>query len=467
MIPIQTDSRLCLYEQIYQYIKREIIDGSLSQGERLPSTRLLSKQLKISRSTIELAYGQLKSEGYLESIPGSGYFICDIEGIHQEQPVEKGNVDDQIRKKSQEEFQIDFSLNGVEWSTFSMNAWRKASKLTLMEDLDRLLASGDSNGEEKLRQSISDYLHRSRGVKCSRDQIIIGAGNEYLLMLLSQILSGDKGDGNHIAMENATYLQAYQIFKNLDWKIDAVEMDQFGMMPGLLRKTRAEIVYLMPSHQFPLGITMPLKRRQELLGWAKEDENRYIIEDDYDSEFRYVGRPIPSMQGLDPYEKVIYIGTFSKSIAPSIRISYMVLPVKLMKLYQDTLSFYASTVARMQQQTLYHFITEGYFERHLNKMRGIYKSKRDCLLEELKKQSWIDSVYGEEAGLHLRAQIDASISERELIARAKEHEVRVYGLSEYLISQREIESHPMLLFGYAGKTEAEIREGIQRLQKCF
>ena len=235
------------------------------------------------------------------------------------------------------------------------------------------------------------------------------------------------------------------------------------MRVDLLRKTDASIAYVMPSHQFPLGIVMPMKRRLELLNWAVEEPERYIIEDDYDSEFRYKGKPIPALQGIDRSGRVIYLGTFSKSIASSIRVSYMVLPEHLLERYQECCGFYACTVPNLMQQAICQFMQEGYFEKNLNRMRAIYKSKHDYMLAELKKYSWVREIMGENSGLHLLVEVDTDCSEQDVIEACAEQQIRVYGLSEYYISQNPKREYPILLLGYGGLTEGQIADGLQMI----
>ena len=485
-IPLRTDDGKPLYEQIYEYIRREITVGRISQREKLPSSRMLARDLSVSRSTVNLAYDQLVSEGYVETRAGSGYYVCDIRTaffeFHRKGSERAAKPKDHGQASREPRYRYDFSPYATEWPQSSMNAWRKATKAMLQEEMEGLFLPGDSQGEQNLRQVISDYLHRSRGVVCETEQIIIGAGNEYLLMLLYQTLTGER----RVAMESPTYPQAYRIFRNLGWDVASIPMDESGMMVPELDRSGAGLAYIMPSHQFPLGNVMPMKRRMELLAWAEKAEGRYIIEDDYDSEFRYKGKPIPSLQGSDPYGKVIYLGTFSKSIASAIRVSYMVLPPGLLTLCQERCGSYSSTVSRIHQQTLYHFMKDGYFERHLNKMRGIYRDRHDALVTELKKRKWVKRLWGENAGLHVLVEVATDKTEEQLIREAKAAGIRVYGLYEYSIegktsspgnqgrahsieaqSRQERAENPVLLMGYAGLTDAQITEGMQRLTEVL
>ena len=385
-----------MYEQIYEYIKEEIRKGSLAAGTRLPSTRILAEHLKISRSTSQMAYDQLVSEGYIETIPCKGYFVLKIDELVEVEPETKMGF--LVEPEQQEaELDVDFSPRGIDLTSFPYNAWRKVTRATLMDDDKEMFLTGAPQGEPGLREAIRGYLHSARGVNCTADQIIIGAGSEYLMMLLTQIL----GTGRTIAMENPTYRQAYRVFESLGCQMKPVEMDAHGMNVRLLEESGADIAYVMPSHQYPTGVVMPVKRRQELLSWAGRGEKRYLIEDDYDSEFRYRGKPVPALQGMDIQGKVIYMGTFSKSIAPAIRVGYLVLPAPLLAVYKRKCGFYASTVSRIDQKIIYQFLTEGHYERHLNRMRAIYKGKHDVLMSELKTLGTEFLVQGEYAGLHV------------------------------------------------------------------
>lgn len=463
MVNLQPEKKKALYEQIYEYIRNEIADGKISKGEKLPSTRLLAKNLAVSRSTVELAYEQLVSEGYVETKPCSGYYVCDIVDIYK-----AGNREDfepaklASDEKEKQKYKYDFSPYMVDLNCFPYNTWRKISKNVLLEE-KKLFQAGNPSGEEALRYEVNRYLHQARGVNCEPEQIVIGAGNEYLLLLLAQIL----GNGKRVVMENPTYLQPYRIFCNMHYEVFGASMDKGGISLAEIRSHEPDIVYTMPSHQYPLGIVMPLKRRMELLRWAAEDANRYIIEDDHDSEFRYKGKPIPSLQGKDKNGSVIYLGTFSKSIAPALRISYMVLPKRLLKKYQENCGFYASTVSKMQQEILACFMREGYFERHLNRMRGIYKAKHDRMSAELKKQPWVHKIYGDNAGLHFLVEIETKADEKELIKIGKAHGIRLYGLSENYIHKPAEAAYPTLLIGYGSLPEEEIEKSVECLSQAF
>lgn len=480
-IRLQTEGNICLYEQIYNHIKSEMKEGKLLAGERLPSTRSLAEFLGVARSTVDTAYGQLLDEGYIEAIPCKGYFVCSIDTLadfargEQDADYRADDLSEQrlaeteegIRsteeageKETARETEVDFSPYSISMDGFPFDTWRRISKHVLSEDNRRLFSRGEPQGDRELRETISRYLHSSRGVNCRPEQIIVGAGNDYLLMLLEKIL----GSGVKVAMENPTYLRSYRIFSSFAEEICILETDENGMRPNELKATDANVVYVMPTHQFPSGTIMPIGRRNELLKWAGKAENRYIIEDDYDSEFRYRGKPIPALQSLDEKGKVIYLGSFSKSIAPSIRVSFMVLPEELLRKYKSDCYFYSCTVSRIDQSILNEFVRDGYLERHLNKMRKIYREKHDLLLDLLQPFEKTFRIRGENAGLHLVLE-SGELTEEELVERAKEKGVRVYGLSDYRIGARR--KSRSILLGFGALESEAIEEGIKRLAEAW
>ncbi len=522
---LQTGSGKRLYEQIYEHIKKEIKEGKLLAGERLPSTRSLAEYLQVARSTVDTAYEQLASEGYIEPRPQRGYFVCRVEELFQLEreggsggsspygksvSIGKGGAAGKVGSIERaggtgragdagksgatgqgaglgRKFLCDFSPNAIDMSAFPFNVWMRITRNVLSGGDGALFSQGEPQGEEELRVTISRYLHSSRGVECRPDQIVVGAGNDYLLLLLEKIL----GRHVHIAMENPTYKRAYRIFNSFAYPISAVEMDENGMLASELEEKEVSLAYVMPSHQFPTGTVMPIGRRNELLRWADGSEDRYLIEDDYDSEFRYRGKPIPSLQASDRHGKVIYIGTFSKAIAPAIRISYMVLPDRLLERYREECWFYSSTVSRIDQRILNEFIKDGYFERYLNKMRKIYRTKHELMLEGLKPFRKAFRLSGENAGLHLLLTAKGEVSEEELLEKAAAAGVRVYGLSDSYIgrtgegrdeekansagkkadsAEKRADSagkKATILLGYGGLESGQIQEGLQILKRTW
>ncbi|MCY8235551.1 PLP-dependent aminotransferase family protein [Priestia endophytica] len=306
------------------------------------------------------------------------------------------------------------------------------------------------------------YLYQSRGVECSENQIIIGAGTQYLLSMLCKIVGRELVYG----IEEPGYNRVRFIFKEYGQVVKPIPLDQNGINVTHLKDSKVKVVYVTPSHQFPLGMVMPISRRLELIEWAKETGG-YIIEDDYDSEFRYEGKPIPSLQSLDSNEKVIYMGTFAKSLIPSLRLSYMVLPSKLLIEYNKHFIGYVQTVSRLHQHTLKLFIETGQWSRHLNKVRNIYKKKHNALLTAIRAH--MDGkvkVMGSGAGLHVLLEPKNNMTERELIDKARKQGVLVYPVSTFY-DQPPHQECPQILLGFAGLDENGINEGVQLLSKSW
>jgi len=462
----------CLYQQIYEYIRDEIRTGKLLAGEKLPSTRSLAEYLQVARSTVDLSYSQLVAEGYVEARPCKGYFVSPVEellelSVRKPEKTARG-ADLTSHRENSRQVRYDFSPHAVSLRDFPLATWKKITRNILVDANSEMFALGDAQGDYRLRETISRYLHSSRGVNCRPEQIIVGAGTDYLFMLLEKIL------GRHVpvAMEEPTYQRAYRIFQSFAYEIITVPMDGSGMKVEELQKTHARLAYVMPSHQFPTGIVMPIGRRMELLKWAVEGEDSYLIEDDYDSEFRYRGKPIPSLQASDLNDRVIYMGTFSKSIAPAIRVGYMVLPERLLARYLENCGCYASTVSRIDQRILNEFICDGYFERYLNKMRKIYRERHDYLLGLLVPFEKNFKISGENAGLHLLLTSRQGITEEELLKAAMGEGIKLYGLSETCMNDKKEwgAGHPFqntVLLGYGAVEKQKLEEGIELLKKAW
>ena len=472
-IELEQKSGKTLYEQIYEHIREEIRKGNLLQGERLPSARFLADYLQISRTTVDMAYGQLVAEGYLIAKPKSGYFVGDVRELYNtgmtDQPVEA----EPLQSEKKPEWRYDFSPTAIDMSQFPYATWKKITKNIMVDARSRMFALGEPQGDMELRRTICRYLHGSRGVNCDPEQIIIGAGNDFLLLLLEKIL----GRRMHVAMENPTYIRAYKIFRSFAYPISLVPMDDRGMRVDKLEESGAKLAYVMPSRQYPTGISMPIGRRMELLRWAGREEERYLIEDDYDSEFRYKGKPLPSLQASDRLGRVIYIGTFSKAIAPAIRVSYMVLPYPLLERYRRECGFFSSTVSRIDQTILNEFISDGYFERYLNKMRKLYRTKHDLLLGGLKEFEKDFTVSGENAGLHVLLKDKRGRSEAALEQAAEEADVKVYAMGAFRMEETAAaggrtdegrqDTPAVMILGYGGLTPEAIGKGISALKKVW
>lgn len=456
---LKRDSATPIYEQLYQFIKSEIMTGNISYGSKLPSKRKLADYLKISLNTVETAYDQLIAEGYIKGVPRKGYFVLayeELDIINLEHEVVEPMIEEKVQVK------YNFHPSWIDTENFPFAKWRKYAKDIIHEEHQSLLLHGDAQGEYSLRSEISHYLYQARGVKCSPDQIIIGAGIETLLLMLIQLFGQDTTYG----VEDPGYHVISRILKNFPNDVKPIMVDEEGVCVNLIEQLHPDLVYVTPSHHFPYGYVLSVNRRIQLLKWAQEKENRYIIEDDYDSEFRYSGTPIPSLQSMDQAGKVIYLGTFSKALMPSIRISYMVLPNSLLEKFKTKLSFYHCTVPRLNQTILTKFMQAGDFERHLNRMRKIYRRKLEKTLDVFRPYKSDIKVIEAHSGFHIVLKVQNGMEEKELVERALEEKVKVYPLSHYSLEGK-METPPKIVFGFAGVPEEQLEEGIHVLLRSW
>lgn len=450
---------LSLYEYLYKCIKDDILSFRLAPDEKLPSKRALAKNLNISTITVETAYGQLMAEGYIYSVAKSGFYVSHISTSERKEEPFKPSTE--ITEKSKkDEFFADFVRNSAANDYFPFATWTKLMRETMSDEQKNLMVSSPSVGIYALREAIAEHLFQFRGMKVSADRIIIGAGTEYLYSLIIQLLGRDK----RYAIEDPGYRKIYHIYKANEVNCVHVPLDESGVNVELLEKSSADVLHISPSHHFPTGIVTPISRRYELLSWASKSKNRYIIEDDYDSEFRLLGKPIPSLQSIDVLEKVIYINTFSKSLTPTIRISYMVLPENLMKKYNEKLSFYSCTVANFEQYTLASFIKKGYFEKHINRMRNFYRNQRDELMKLIKNHPFYENitVTEENAGLHFLLAVKTELSDDELMRRAENNGINVSCLSQYYYDKSQSKKSTLII-NYSGIEKEKMSEAISRL----
>lgn len=422
---LDSNSKTPLYEQLYYRIRNELETGGIKSGEKLPSKRELASHLKVSVVTVETAYSQLAAEGYITSRPGSGFYA---EAVQYRTQPENSSI--YIPEKSCcKNYKYNFKTNMVDTGLFPFSTWAKLSRETLSEQSPELLSACDSRGIYELRLEISDYLKSFRGIEVHPDQVIIGAGSEYLTGLIIQLLGRNLVYG----IENPGYTKIFKIFNSHCLKILPIPMDELGAECGFIKNSQADAVHITPSHHFPLGTAMPVSRRTEILNWAYSSPNRYIIEDDYDSEFRFSGKPIPTMASIDKNQKVIYMNTFSKTLAPSIRIAYMVLPFELMDKYTKKLDFYSSTVSSFEQYTLAEFIKGGYYERHINRMRNYYKDSRNKIITAIRNSSIYPqiSIEEENSGLHFILRIKKNIDDENFKKYLKDKLINISCLTDY------------------------------------
>ncbi|WP_193224436.1 PLP-dependent aminotransferase family protein [Bacillus sp. B1-b2] len=446
-----------LYEQLYIGIKTAILNQQLEVGTKLPSKKKLAEFLNISQTTIEVSYAQLIAEGFIVSKPRIGYFVEDITELPY---AETEHVELPVEVAEEKKIQFDFHPGKIDTDSFPFSQWRKYAK-NLYDLLSKeLLQIGEPQGEYILRTEIAKYLYQSRGIVCKPEQIVIGSGTEQLLPMILRLLDND----SNFALENPGYSAIPRI--QLQNKAIPIPIDEDGLIVDELEKTNANVVYITPSHQFPTGAVLSATRRTQLMHWAAKAENRYIIEDDYDSEFRYKGKPIPALHGMDQNDKVIYLSTFTKSLMPSLRVAYFVLPSTLLKKYKETFSYYSATVPRFDQHIVASFMRDGYFSKHLNRMRKIYRKKLDKLTHVLKTDYPEVIITGDQAGMHILISLPLQKSEHELKRIAAEGSIAIYAVTDYLLHPIEYK-FPTFLLGFGGIPLEKIEEGIHQLMHCW
>lgn len=452
-----------LYMQLYNKIKKDILAGTLMPGTKLPSKRSFAKNLGVSNITVENAYGQLQSEGYIYSLPKKGFYVTELSRLPVRQKKPKPHSFAQ--ETAGPAYFADFVSNQTGADNFPFSVWAKLMREVMQQQQEELLAIPPMGGVTALREAICVYLRQFRNMAVQPKQVIVGAGTQYLYHLLLQLLGREK----IYAVEDPGYQTIAKIYRQNGRACRFVPLDREGIDMAQLERSGADIAHVSPSHHYPTGIVTPISRRYELLGWASRQEGRYIIEDDYDSEFRLTGRPIPTLQSIDQMERVIYINTFSKSLASTVRIAYMVLPPHLLAEYQQKLAFYSGTVSNFEQYTLAKFIAEGYFEKHINRMRNHYRKSRDLLLAAISKSplARISTIAEEEAGLHFLLKVQTGLTDRGLTERARRMGIHLSCLSEYYHVPGPDVARSVVIMNYSGIRQPDIDEAVRRLGDSF
>lgn len=451
-----------LYEHLYKCIKNDIMNGTLPAGTKLPSKRSFASNLGVSAITVENAYAQLLSEGYIYSRPKKGYYVSTFSrSLLPPRAMPETAV---ALPEARPVFFADFSSNQTRPDNFPFSVWAKLMRETMQERNNELMTKPPCGGIFELREAIASHLKQFRDMQVQPEQIFVGAGTEYLYGLLVQLLGFDKV----YAIENPGYEKIAQIYESYQVRRRFIDMDDCGIRMDRLEESGADVVHISPSHHFPTGIITPVSRRYELLGWAAKSDSRYIIEDDYDSEFRLTGKPIPALQSIDLMEKVIYINTFSKSLTSTMRISYMVLPPGLAQRFLEQMSFYSCTVSNFEQYALMRFIREGYLEKHINRMRNYYHRQRDTLLDAIKKSPLSSrvTITEEDSGLHFLMKIDTALSDAELMEKAREKGLRLTALSRYYHRPDSDVEH-IFIINYSYLETEHIPGAIRRLYQCL
>ena len=438
-----------LYEALYRCIRSDILSGTLAAGEKLPSKRALAAHLEVSKITVETAYSQLLAEGYIASREKVGYFVEAVE-----RPIRPSAPMAPEPEKTNAAPLLDLSASGT--GHFPFSVWMKLQREVMLDYGQQLLLPLPHQGIPELRQAIAHHLGDFRGMVVDPENILIGAGTDFLYNLLIQLLGRDRT----YAVEEPGYGKIRKIYAAGGVTCIAAPMDAQGVRPDSLQQ--ADVLHFSPSHHFPTGLVTPMARRRELLDWARERQG-WIIEDDYDSEFRFDAHPMSAMQSLDP-SRVIYMNSFSKSLAPSIRISYLVLPEQLMKQFRETLGFYSCTVASFEQYTLARFLSRGHFEKHINRMRKFYKTRRNRVMALLKESTFADriEILEQDAGLHFLLKIRTTLSDEAVTAKLAAAGIRIRSLSSYYHLPAGTDRH-LFVVNYSVLDETALEQALNHL----
>lgn len=452
---LQLNDKSPKYKQIYEKIRSLIEDGVITKDTKLPSIRQLAMILHVSRNTTLIAYEQLIAEGYIRSEEKKGYFVEAFEPIDLQDSI---SIENNLRS-IETSIKVNFRAGTVDQHAFPLKAWRRCSNDVLKEDM--IYTYGEIQGDPLLRSQISNYLLQSRGIQTTPEQIIIGSSTQQLLMHLSLFL---KKDFSSIAVEDPGYDGARVVFQLHGYHLHPIEVGAKGLSLKQLEMTDSKLAYITPSHQFPTGVTMPVPERQQLLKWA-ETKNGFIIEDDYDSEFRYKQQPIPALLSLQPGARVIYLGTFSKAFIPSIRLSYMVLPSILIKSYVKQFSGLEQGTSSIHQRTMARFMEQGFWDSHIRKMRTTYKRKMHTLVTCLQNTFGEKiEIIGSQSGLYVLIRFRGPTEEGQLIKQALSHGVKVYPTSHYYVTN---EQRTILKLGFSNLSIEQIHLGVKLLKQAW
>ncbi|MEK4029154.1 PLP-dependent aminotransferase family protein [Pseudobacillus sp. FSL P4-0506] len=444
------------YKQIYEQFKLFIEQGDIRTNEQLPTIRQLADSLQVSRNTTLMAYDQLVAEGYIRGEGRKGYFVNELEpALFQQEAISRNRK----QTESTAAVLVNFRADAVDQTHFPLKVWRRIANqaLTLQESFQY----GDPFGEVCLREQIAAYVFQSRGVKAEANEIIIGSSTQQMLIYLGHIL---KDDFQSVIVEDPGYDGAREAFQFHRLHFETLPVYEAGVDFSQLEQMQSRLIYVTPSHQSPIGVSMSIQQRQMLIHWANEVQG-YIIEDDYDSEFRYTQRPFPALASIDA-QRVVYLGNFSKCFLPGIRLSYMVLPQPLLDRYKDRFRHFESTTSLLNQLTMAKFMEEGEWSRHVKRMRLVYKRKMLHLVSELRKQFGQNiSIIGEQSGLYLLVKVHIGRSEEWLIRQAFSHGVKVQPTSLYVVNNHP--DQPIVKLGFSSLSYEEIQLGVSLLKKAW
>jgi len=463
MYVLSQDTQVPLYVQLYDQIRADVLSGKLPSHSRPPSVRELSVELSASRNTVENAYQELLAEGYLYSKPRSGFFVSALDQeLGGRPPARPPRPTARVRERLQPR-PYDFHPARLCPESFPAPTWRKLFAECLNESPQQFSDYRDPQGEWGLRCALQSYLERSRGVVCAPEQIVVCSGLQQSLDIVAQLV---KGRTRRIGVEDPGYYLPREVFLNRDFEVVPLPVGASGLEIAPLKASGCSVVYVTPSHQFPTGRVMPIARRLQLIEWA-EAGGGIILEDDYDSELRYQGKPIPSLQGLRPQGNIVYLGTISKVLSPALRMSYLVLPQALLDRYRTIFRGFFGTVSLLEQRTLAKFMEQGFWDRHLRRMRTIYKKKHDALLRAIEQHFGPRvEVTGQGAGLHVVLRlVDQPLGEQELIERAAGKGVTLFPFSKTCAGGHTDSANIML--GFGGMDADELTRGVELLRQAW
>ncbi|WP_323703284.1 PLP-dependent aminotransferase family protein [Mammaliicoccus sp. Dog046] len=450
------------YREIYLKLKQDILSQQYSSHQKLPSKRQLANDQNVSINTVKNAYEQLFAEGYIYTKERQGYFVEALNQlIIQDEQITQPLNTQSIELNST--FQYSFSHMTTDITEFPIDVWSKHVKEAYYQFKNEMSEIPPFKGPFELRQSIAQLISYKRGVVCRPEQIIIGSGTGNLLSTLFQTFASHQ----KIAIENPGYSRMRQLFISMGQEIINVPLDKKGLSVNHIKSNQPDFIVTTPSHQFPTGTIMPISRRIELLNWVTE-HNKFIIEDDYDSEYKYGTDNIPSLYSLDKNDRVIYLGTFSKTLMPSLRISYMILPQQL--LYPFDLATHTSItdLSSINAYALHLFIKSGNYEKYIRKMHHIYSEKRECLLKTLKKSFKEDiSIYDMKAGLHFLLNIKTNHSYGTIEQKASEKNIELYTLRRFMVDEPPESNQKTLIIGFAKIKLEDIEPAVLKLKEIF
>lgn len=455
-IPIDRSQDISLIRQVYEQLRTKILQGDLKTGEKLPSSRVLASELNVSRNVILEAYEQLTAEGFIETHQGSGTFIA--QGTYLEQAENETTL--MLNEPMKDKDIIDFRSGVPALDLFPRDKWGQLAKRVSLETSHSIFGYDSPEGRIELRSVLSRYLLRTRGVRCHPSQLVITSGATQALSLVAKLLL-TKND--EVIIEDPITHEIQTIFQSYGGSLLPIPVDEHGMKTNLLPSNKKpNFIFVTPSHQFPMGGTLPIQRRIQLIEFARKKEC-YIVEDDYDSEFRYEGPPVSSLQGLDP-NRTIYIGTFSKILSPALRLGYLILPPSLVQRCRDLKWFSDLHTPSLEQLTLAHFIEEGYLEKHVFKMKKIYQKRRDALKEGLINlfKNKVE-FFGDSTGLHFVAKFNGVNFTDNVLSNIQENKVKVYPIELHTIKKRVYTDS--IILGFGNLNENQIEEGVHRLKE--